>query len=429
MNHKIDTCVPMLGEAKYESPLKIPQFIEEGKKVVLYADHDDLLVDKEKNGDITGFDNAGPRKRLFFNPSQTSAAIVTCGGLCPGLNNVIQSIVRTLSDQYGVKRILGVRYGYEGLVPDFNHGFKELNPGTVGDLHTKGGTILGSSRGPQDVSVIVDTLVRENIDILFTVGGDGTMRGAHSIFEEVKKRGLKISIAGIPKTIDNDISFVYKSFGFSTAVMHATSAVHGAHAEAVGAKNGIGLVKVMGRDSGFIAAYTALAANEVNFVLIPEVKFRMEGSGAFLETLERRLQEKAHAVVLVAEGAGQEFFELTGEKDASGNVKKGDIGILIKDEIQKYFKSKGKSVTLKYIDPSYIIRSMPASVDDAVYSIMLSQNAVHGAMAGKTNFLVGYWNSYFTFVPMQLATEKRKKIDPEGYLWSMVKEATGQPDM
>ncbi len=429
MTKRIDTVIPSLGECKYPSPLQIPQFIPEGKKVIVHADHDNLLHDQGTNGNLTTFENAGPRQKLYFNPSNTTAAIVTCGGLCPGLNNVIQSIVRTLYYQYDVKKIKGVRYGFEGLIPSFGHSMIDLNPEFVSDLHMKGGTVLGSSRGHQDIKVIVDTLERENIDILFTVGGDGTLRGANAIYEEIDKRGLKISIAGVPKTIDNDISYVYKSFGFSTAVMHATQAVHGAHAEAVGAKNGIGVVKVMGRESGFIAAYTALASNEVNFVFVPEVPFKIHGEHGFLDYLEERLKIKDHAVVLVAEGAGQEYLEASNETDASGNKKLGDIGIFISTTIKNHFKERNIPITLKYIDPSYIIRSMPASEDDAVYSIMLAQNAVHGAMAGKTNFLVGYWNSYFTFVPTKLATGKRKLINSEGYLWSMVREATGQPNM
>ncbi len=423
----MNTQVARLGDARYPSPLQTPLYIPEAARVLQHVDPGQV-ADELSRGEALSFENAGPRSHIFFRPEETRAAIVTCGGLCPGLNNVIQSLVRTMYYHYGVKDILGVRYGYEGLIEDFGHGFMPLSPTDVRDLHSKGGTILGSSRGPQDIGLMVDTLVKNKIDILFTIGGDGTLRGAHAIYEEVTKRGLPISIVGIPKTIDNDIDFVYRSFGFGTAVAIATSAIHSAHAEATGARNGVGLVKVMGRDSGFIASYVALASNEVNYTFVPEARFTLDGPNGFLPHLKRRLQDKSHAVVLVAEGAGQDLLSQTGQKDASGNVKYGDIGIFMREAISDYLKADKFPFTMKYIDPSYIIRSVPASPDDAVFCIMLAQNAVHGAMAGKTGMLVGLWNSFFTFIPITLAVGKRKKVDPGGYLWSMVKEATGQPN-
>lgn len=423
----LNTNVATLGEGRYRSPLKTPLYIADDARVLCHTDP--AVVARElSEGTALSFENAGPRERIFFEPAETKAAIVTCGGLCPGLNNVIQSLVRTMYYHYGVKDILGIRYGYEGLIEDFGHGFMPLGPSDVRDLHAKGGTILGSSRGPQDIGRMVDTLIRNKINILFTIGGDGTLRGANAIYEEVTRRGLPISVVGIPKTIDNDIDFVYRSFGFGTAVAIATGAIHSAHAEATGAKNGVGLVKVMGRDSGFIASYVALASNEVNYTFVPEAPFELQGPHGFLPHLKARLIDKSHAVVLVAEGAGQHLFEASGERDASGNVKYGDIGLLMRDEITKYLKAESFPFTMKYIDPSYIIRSVPASPEDAVFCIMLAQNAVHAAMAGKTGMLVGLWNSYFTFIPISLAVGKRKKVDPGGYLWGMVKEATGQPD-
>jgi len=426
LTHK-DTEVFHLGDSKYDSPLNVPHFIDDDSRVIARVEFNQNDLEGQIR-DYPSFENAGPRKKLFFNPEETSAAVVTCGGLCPGLNNVIQSIVLQLYRQYGVKRILGVRYGYEGLNPEFNHPFVELNPAAVEGIDRTGGTVLGTSRGMQDVSVLVDTLVRENIQILFTVGGDGTLRGANALFEEIKKRKLEIAVVGVPKTIDNDISLIDRTFGFETAVAEATRVIYSAHAEAKSARNGIGLVKLMGRDSGFIAAYTALASNDVNFVLIPESPFLLEGENGFLVNLKRRLEKKGHAVVVVAEGAGQEYFNNRNEKDSSGNRKHGDIGIFLRDQIIEYFKNQNFHINLKYIDPSYIIRSTPPSSDDAVSCIMLAQNAVHGAMSGRSNIVIGRWNSYYTFLPIPLAVRERKKIDPSGYLWSIVKEATGQSE-
>ena len=427
MDH-LDTEVYNLGPCEIDSPLAVPMFIKEGERVVVDVEYGKIEQAFKNNGTALSFENAGPRKKIFFDPKKTNAAVVTCGGLCPGLNNVIKSIVSLLEYQYEIDTVYGVKYGYEGLAPEFGHELVRLTTDNIVDIHEKGGTILGSSRGQQNIATMVDTLVKHNISILFTIGGDGTLKGAQSIFEEVRARGLNIAVVGVPKTIDNDISYVDRTFGFSTAVSVATNAVNAAHAEATGARNGIGIVKVMGRDSGFIAAYTALASNHVNFVFIPEVKYTMDGKKGFLEQLHQRLLKRGHAVVLVAEGAGQEYF--TGEKqlDASGNVKHSDIGFFMRDSIIDYFKKINFHINPKYIDPSYIIRSMPASADDAVFCIMLAQNAVHAAMAGKSGILVGRWNNYFTFIPIKLAIGQRKKIDPKGYLWSIVKESVGQPD-
>ena len=423
-----DTEVFHLGECRHDTPLKVPQFIEEGSEVIVEVDYDIISASFKKKGELAVFENAGPRKKIYFDPSKTSAAIVTCGGLCPGLNNVVQSLVHQLYRQYGVLRILGIQYGYEGLNPEFGHPFMELNPSVVDGIDRIGGTMLGTSRGVQDIKTMVDTLVKNDIQILFTVGGDGTLRGANAIFEEISKRNLNISVVGVPKTIDNDISFIDRTFGFETAVAEATHVIYSAHAEAKSARNGIGLVRLMGRDSGFIAAYTALASNDVNFVLIPEVPFRLHGENGFLHHLHQRIIRKGHAVVVVAEGAGQEHLASSSQTDASGNKKLGDIGIYLKNEISKYFNDKNFHFNLKYIDPSYIIRSTPPSSDDAVSCIMLAQNAVHGAMCGRSNIVIGRWNSYYTFLPIPLAVRQRKKIDPAGYLWTIVKEATGQED-
>ena len=427
MNFK-DTEVARLGSCEIDTPLDIPMFINENERVVVSVDYGIIEKGFKSEGMSPSFVNAGPRKKIFFSAKDTTAAILTCGGLSPGINNVVKSIVSQLYFQYNVKKIYGVRYGYEGLIPSYGHELVKLVPEDIDDIHEKGGSVLASSRGMQKVPDMVDFLEKNKIDILFAIGGDGTLTGANAIFGEVTRRRLKIAIVGVPKTIDNDIMYVDRTFGFTTAVSYATNAVKAAHTEAKGARNGIGLVKVMGRDSGFIASYAALASNDVNYVFIPEVSFAINGEKGFLEHLHKRLKMRSHAVVLVAEGAGQEYFSGTKQHDASGNIKYGDFGIFMRETITDYFKKKDFHINLKYIDPSYIIRSMPASADDAVFCIMLAQNAVHGAMAGMTGMFVGRVNKFFTFIPIKLVIGKRKKIDPNGYLWSIVKAATGQPD-
>jgi 6-phosphofructokinase 1 len=349
---------------------------------------------------------------------------VTCGGLCPGINDVIRSIVLSLHYHYGVRDIFGFKYGYQGLVPEYGHEPLRLTPELVNPISEDGGTILASSRGNQDVSVMVDTLVRMKIGILFTIGGDGTQRGALAISEEAERRGLKISVVGIPKTIDNDVSYVQKTFGFETAVSETKLATYAAHTEATGAPNGIGLVKLMGRDSGFIAAYSVLVDSQVNFCLIPEVPFSLE---AFLKALKMRIEDRKHAVIVVAEGAGQDLLTATGEEDASGNVRYGDIGLYLRDTIRNYFDRAGMEVNLKYIDPSYTIRSQPANPHDSAFCLLMGHSAVHAGMAGRTGMIIGYWNNQFTHVPISLAISQRKKIDPNGWLWNSVLASTGQP--
>jgi len=421
---EFDLSIAKLGECRIPSPMSGVQFIDENKHVLYHSNLEE--VEKFSKSGVTPpyFEMAGPREKIYFDPSKLKCGIVTCGGLCPGLNDVIRAIVLSLHFHYGVQTVFGFRYGYEGLTYRNGHTPLELSPVVVNDIHQKGGTILGSSRGPQDVSDMVDTLERLNVGILFTIGGDGTLRGAQAINQEIARRNIKISVIGIPKTIDNDISNVQLSFGFETAVSEASKIINAANNEATGAWNGIGLVKLMGRESGFIAAYATLATSEVNFCLVPEVPFSLDG---LLSALKTRLENRRHAVIVVGEGAGQDLMRGTGEMDASGNIRLGDIGIFLKERITSHFKKIGMAVTLKYIDPSYTIRSMPANPHDSVFCLLLGYNAVHAGMAGRTNMVVGFWKNEFTHVPIPMATFKRKRIDPGGKLWSNVLSSTGQP--
>jgi 6-phosphofructokinase 1 len=431
-----DLFVTSLGKGNVVSPLKHSQridstvykFVDDSERILYDVSLENFNTCRETGEIPVSFEKAGPRENIFFEPAKTKVGIVTCGGLCPGVNNVIRSLVNELYYRYGINRVLGIKYGYEGLIAMYNHPVIELTASMVSEIHLTGGTFLGSSRGNQDVEKMVDTLEIMNINVLFCIGGDGTLRGAHAIHEEIEKRKLKICVAGIPKTIDNDIDLIQKSFGFETAFSIANDIIRNAHNEASGAFNGIALVKLMGRDSGFIAASAALSIQEVNFVLIPEITFDLYGPNGFLRVLKDRLEDRQHAVIVVAEGAGQEFFVNTqNEKDASGNVKHKDIGIYLKEKISEEFKSKGFAHSIKYIDPSYIIRSAPANANDSKFCNLLAQNAVHAALAGKTDFVVGFWNNQFTLMPIPMVVAKRKKIDVDGELWWNVLEATGQP--
>lgn len=419
-----DFNVKKLGECTIPSPMKGIQFANDEEHILFDRDLNTVKGYLDRGEDPPVFEMAGPREKIFFDPATLTCGIVTCGGLCPGINDVIRAIVMSMYHHYGVKNVYGFKYGYQGLVPEYGHEPVKLTPKDVTLINEMGGTILASSRGNQDPTVMVDTLEQMNIGILFCIGGDGTQRGALAISDEAARRGLKISVIGIPKTIDNDISFVQKTFGFETAVSEAKHATYAAHVEAVGAPNGVGLVKLMGRDSGFIAAYSVLVDNQVNFCLVPEVPFSLD---VFLEALKNRLEARHHAVIVVAEGAGQDLFKATGQKDASGNVKYTDIGLYLRDVIKEHFKTIGTEINLKYIDPSYIIRSQPANPHDSAFCLMMGHNAVHAGMAGCTGMIVGYWNNLFTHLPIAMSVAKRKKIDPKEWLWNSVIASTGQP--
>jgi 6-phosphofructokinase 1 len=426
--------VERLGKCTVKSPLNLStvegdgifDFIRDDERILYHNTVSKVKEQLAKGEEPLSFERAGPREHLYFEPAKTRVAIVTCGGLCPGLNNVIRGLVNNLWERYGVKKIYGIKYGYSGFIPEYNFPYIELDPDVVDDIHKAGGTMLGSSRGDQPVETIVDTLERLNINILFTIGGDGTQRGAHAIAQEIKKRNLKISIAGIPKTIDNDINMIERSFGFETAFSIAMTVIQNAHYEAKGVYNGIAVIKLMGRDSGFIAANAALACPDVNFVLIPEMNFDLDGEKGFLTVLKKRLQEKQHAVIVVAEGAGQFFFGKDNKNTVENKVYE-DIGLYIRDKIREEFETSNIPFSLKYIDPSYILRSTPANANDSKFCFQLAQNAVHAAMAGRTDFVVGYWQGAYTVLPIPLATKERKKVNLEGNLWGSVLEATGQP--
>ena len=423
-----DFVVKSLGTCRVESPMA--GLLNQRKQSINNVDETDrVLFDDiasmaiERNvptAELPGFEPAGPRKKIYFDPSKTRAGVVTCGGLCPGFNDVIRALVMELTFRYGVKKVYGFRNGYQGFIARHGHPALELTPDMVSQINEEGGTILGTSRGQQDPTEIVDCLEQMGINMLFVVGGDGTLRGALSITQEIANRGLKISVIGIPKTIDNDIMFI--------AFSMASQAIRSAHAEAKSSPNGIGLVKVMGRHSGFIACYAALAKSDANYVLIPEVSFQLDGPQGLLSNLQDRILRRGHAVIVVAEGAGQSLLAAAPKStDASGNAKLGDIGLYLKDRMNSHFAAQNIELNLKYIDPSYLIRSVPANPFDSVYSLRLTHNAVHAAMCGRTEMVVGRWHGRFVHVPIPLAIRERNQVDPNGDLWMTVLESTGQP--
>lgn len=420
---------PTLGERRVRSPLKLSTTVGDG--VCDFTD-ENLRIPLEPRfrvGEPTiplALQLAGPRQQIYFDPAKTKAAIVTCGGLCPGINNVIRTAVFELAYNYGVPEILGIRYGYQGLNPAEGRPPLRLTCDMVSGIHHLGGTMLGTSRGPQDPKTTVDYLTSEGVNILLCIGGDGTLRGAHAIAEEAARRGAKLSVVGIPKTIDNDVKFCFSTFGFYTAVSEAEQVIDRAHVEAKSAINGVGLVKLMGREAGFIAAAATMASGEANFCFVPEVPLELDGPQGFLPRLKRRLEAREHAVVVVAEGAGQHLLECANAADASGNRRLSDIGVFLKEQIEAYLKREGVAVSVKYFDPSYCIRSLPASAVDSLLCERFARAAVHAAMAGKTDVLIGLWHNHLVHVPLAVSAGAIKRLDPESELWSSVLALTGQ---
>ncbi|KAL7112198.1 hypothetical protein ACP275_05G136900 [Erythranthe tilingii] len=371
------------------------------------------------------FRRAGPRQKVYFPSDEVHACIVTCGGLCPGLNTVIREIVHSLDYMYGVNKVLGIDGGYRGF---YAKNTITLTPKIVNDIHKRGGTILGTSRGGHDTLKIVDSIQDRGINQVYIIGGDGTLKGAAVIYEEIRKRGLKVAVAGIPKTIDNDIPVIDRSFGFDTAVEEAQRAINAAHVEAESAENGIGVVKLMGRYSGFIAMHATLASRDVDCCLIPESPFYLEGKGGLFEYMEKRLKENGHMVIVIAEGAAQELLTAKNEEDASGNKLLQDVGLWISQKIKEHFAKQNKiPITLKYIDPTYMIRAIPSNASDNVYCTLLAQSAVHGAMAGYTGFTSGLVNGRHTCIPFNRITEKQNKVVITDRMWARLLSSTNQP--
>jgi 6-phosphofructokinase 1 len=415
--------ITLLGEPRFPSP--IHRTVSDRLRVP-----EELVHDPQTPRDPgLLFELAGPRARLFFDPPQTRAGVVTCGGLCPGMNDVIRSLFFELHHAYGVKEVLGFRGGYQGLDPARGAEPIVLTPAFVDDIHREGGTVLGTSRGPVDIGIAVENLIRRGVNLLFTIGGDGTQRGGNALFQEARRRGHALSVVGIPKTIDNDVAFVARTFGYLTAVEEAAKVLHRAHTEARSVEHGIALVKLMGRHAGFIAAGATVASQDVNFTLVPELPFKLEGPRGLLAALKERILKRKHALIVVAEGAGQDLLEhAQAERDASGNVKLGDIGLFLRERIEAYFKTELVPAVMRYFDPSYLVRSSPANAEDSILCDLFARHAAHAAMAGKTGLVIGYLHNQFIHLPIELLTSRKKSMDPDGFAWSAVLAATGQPE-
>ncbi|KAM7273892.1 hypothetical protein ACFE04_028556 [Oxalis oulophora] len=416
---------------EYPNPLQNSQAYAIVKKTFVSPDDavtQNVVVQKDTPRGVH-FRRSGPREKVYFKPEEVRACIVTCGGLCPGINTVIREIVYGLNYMYGVHDILGIEGGYKGF---YSRNTVTLTPKIVNDIHKRGGTVLCTSRGGHDTNKIVDNIHDRGINQVYIIGGDGTQRGAALIYKEVENRGLRVAVAGIPKTIDNDIAVIDKSFGFDTAVEEAQRAINAAHVEVESFENGIGIVKLMGRYSGFIAMHATLASRDVDCCLIPESPFYLEGKGGLYEFIEQRLKENGHMVIVLAEGAGQEYvaqsMRSVDEKDASGNRLLLDVGHWLSQTVKDHFTNVlNIPVNMKYIDPTYMIRAIPSNASDNIYCTLLAHSAVHGAMAGYTGFTVGPVNGKHAYIPISRVTEKTNTVKLTDRMWARLLASTNQP--
>lgn len=427
--------VARLGPCHFDSPIAgyiagrqtNEYYVSEGDRILL----DDTIELIKRHGlpldELPSFETGGPREKIFFDPGTVKVGIVTCGGLCPGLNDVIRALVLELAEHYDITDVTGFRHGYAGLNPNLGHEPVKLTPEVVASINERGGTILGTSRGAQDPGVIVDNLIDRGINVLFVIGGDGSMRGAHRIAQEARQRDTPIAVVGVPKTIDNDIPHIGQSFGFATAFGRASDSITAARIEVQATVGGVAIVKVMGRHAGFIACYSALANHDADLVLIPEVPFALEGENGVLAHVLRTVENQGSAVIVLAEGAGQDLIPGTEQTDASGNRKLGDAGAFLREAISKYFADEGREITLRFFDPGYAIRSVAADASDSVYCARLAQTAVHAAMAGRTDLVVGRRRHRFVHVPIPVVTRRSHSVSPDGDLWLSVLESTAQP--
>lgn len=418
-NSRLD--IPLLGNAAIDSHLEM---IDDTNDVELTVGNElDPLFERPRK---LVFEHAGARKQIFFVPGNVRAAVATCGGICPGLNDVVRSLVRTLLNAYKARSVIGYRYGLCGCVASYGLSPMVLTSETVNGIDDVGGTVLGTSRGPQKPDEIIATLLRDQIDMLFLIGGDGTLRAAHALSLALQERKLPIAVVGIPKTIDNDINFVPRSFGFETAVERTSDALRCAHVEARSVRGGVGIVKIMGRESGFIASHATLAYRNVDFTLIPEVPFAIDGPQGLLAQVEATLRRNGHVLLAVAEGAGQKYLPQVTKEDASGNRKPGDIAAHLMGRMASHLADKGLRHSFKYIDPSYMVRSVPACASDKIYAAALGQHAVHAAMSGRTGMVVAEIMDKFVHLPLELVSQKRRTLAQNGLLWRSVLDCTQQ---
>ena len=425
-----DLAIARLGERTIDTPLRdllggreeSVHYVTETDRVLL---DDTLGVAKRRSAgtpaELPAFNPGGPREKLYFEPSTVTAAIVTCGGLCPGLNNVVRALVLQLANAYGVKSILGFRNGYSGLTD--TSAPLALTPELVRDIHNRGGTILGTSRGGQEPAAMVDTLARHRVDMLFVIGGDGSLRGAQKIAAKpppatAARRGGHPEDHRQRHSVDRPELRLPDRVRPRRRVDPRRAHRGRVHRRRRGTGQADGPAQRLHRLLCDTRQPRSRLRPDPRSLLparqLPALPAQARRS-AGARSRGRRRGRRAGAVPRSA------------ETDASGNARLGDIGALLRERVTAHFAQHGTPLSLRYVDPGYAIRSVPANAFDAVYCARLAQAAVHAGMAGFTSMVVARWHGRFIHLPIALATATRNQVDPHGDLWMSVLEATGQP--
>lgn len=402
------------------------------------ADVDILRLFEQAGSPPPSFPEAGPRKELCFDPHRVKAAVVTTGGLAPGLNSVVHSIVDRHFNTYELNETLGgavygIYDGFRGL-RDCASNSTTLNPKVTLDWLRQGGSNLGSIRfrDPQGEKHLVDEIAKSitqmAIDILYVIGGDGSQLIAHKVAQAVPS----ISVLGVPKTMDNDVLWVRESFGFDTTVEQATHAINALHFEAQSTRR-VGLLQFFGAESGFVAANAALASGQVDLVLIPEAFNNLSDEQLqhywkmLLGHLDDRVKRQAHmphAIVVVAEGVETALVQQKSRKLG----RKGDFLELLKQDIAgKVRDRRGRCLEIFVNEPRHYIRSGAANAHDQIFCERLGALAVDNGLAGYTNCMVSHWLTEYVLVPLELVVQGQKSIQTSGMFWRQVETSTGQP--
>lgn len=328
--------------------------------------------------------------------------ILTGGGDCPGLNAAIRAIVRK-SVKEGMN-ITGIRNGWGGLV----HGEVEpLTPFSVSGILPRGGTVLGTSRtnpfkSIEDTQKVLNNIKKFGLDALVAIGGEDTLGVAAKLFEK------GISVVGVPKTIDNDLSGTDYTFGFDTAVSIATEAIDRLHSTAE-SHNRVMVVEVMGRHAGWIATFSGLAGG-ADCILIPEKPFDI---GEVCKLIEHRHKRgKKFSILVVSEGAkpvdDNQLITVGKGVDQFGHIRLGGIGNILAEEIEKRTQLETRVTTLGHIQ-----RGGTPTAHDRILATRYGIKAVELVLKKDFGKMVALQGNQIVAVELKEAVKEIKTVDPE----------------
>ena len=496
---------PIADRRSHKSSIRNPLIPSVGNE---RKDEDYVLVSALRPKQVAehhalGFPEAGPRRTICFPTNSDTGlkvAVLVVGGIAPGINAVIDGIVQRHSlhaemsnyeDKLEIHGLINGSLAFDDLgnshrllVSDPRRlAANPLRLETPPHAH-EGGSILGTCRDDElmkepDRDTKLKDIVHQlrNFDILYVIGGDGGMRMAHAIrsyaLAEGRTGGRELSVVAIPKTMDNDILWVWQSFGFMSAVEKAREVIEHIHTE-ITSNPRLGIVQLFGSVSGFVVSHAVLAGSTPNcyLALVPEVPFSLKKVAAYLQ---KRLSErgpipgglivmaetalptdalqilneldripvgtstKTEPVLNTREAKAVERFlalqndhkTLTGQ--TSDELRSACLKIVsrgLEHLLKKGAKPGSRWLKLRVVtnEPRHIIRAIPPSCQDIITGRRLGSLAVDNAMAGYTDCMISQWLTEFVLVPLPLVVLGRKQIHREGIFWKSVLAKTGSWD-